>query len=279
MRHYAEQDGGGQQVQGQDGLAGLGVEQGEVEEGAAGPVEQDGGGGQQVQGQDGQAGLGVEQGEVEEGAAGQVEVMAAAAANHDSDNDGGGVDMMEIATVVPGIKDHKSDLVKAGARLKKFMIDHGGVRDFNIDKSVEDLQVALSMLQHPFSRIIVDYNRNFFEDVLEFAIVNTPELLYVIMRLTSTNQALYSYKDVIQAASLYTQVATSINPSVYCALNQWLATTLQACGLTGPGLEILSTLGLTVGSRFLVTNLCRILSIVYSVSQCSAVQCSTVYDV
>jgi hypothetical protein len=138
-----------------------------------------------------------EQGEVEEGAAGRVEVMAAAAANHDSDNDGGGVDMMEIATVVPGIKDHKSDLVKAGARLKKFMIDHGGVRDFNIDKSVEDLQVALSMLQHPFSRIIVDYNRNFFEDVLEFAIVNTPELLYVIMRLTSTNQALYSYKDVI----------------------------------------------------------------------------------
>jgi hypothetical protein len=101
--------------------------------------------------------------------------------------------------------------------------------------------------EHPFSRIIVDYNRNFFKAVLEFAIVNTPDLLYVIMRHTSTNQ--------------------------------WLATTLQACGLTGPGLEILSTLGLTVGSRF-YAEYCQFCS----VAQCSAVQCSTLpvqfmYDV
>ena len=155
--------------------------------------------------------------------------------------------------MVPGIKDHKSDLVKMGAKLKQFMMDHTGVKDFNIDKSVEELQVALDTLQHPFSRIIVDHNRNFFEDVLEFAMVNTADLLYVIMRLTSTNQSLFDHKAVIQAATIYTQVATSINPSVHSALNEWLATTLQACGLTGPGLEILSTLGLTVGSRFVIS--------------------------
>ena len=213
-------------------------------------TEQDGGGSQQVQQQGSPAGLDVEEGaglmEVEQGATSQVEGMEAAATNT-------GVDMMEIATVVPGIKDHKSDLVRAGARLKKFMMDHNGVRDFNIDKAVEDLQVALNTLQHPFSRIIVDYNRNFFEDVLEFAMANTADLLYVIMRLTTTNQSLYDHKAVIQAATIYTQVATSINPSVHCALNEWLATTLQACGLTGPGLEILSTLGITVGSRFLIS--------------------------
>jgi hypothetical protein len=192
---------------------------------------------EQVQGQEGVAGLA----EVEEAAGGAPADHATA---------GRGFDVMEIATVVPGIKEHKSDLVKTGVKLKQFMVDHTGVKDFNIDKSVEELQVALSTRQHPFGRIIVNHSRNFFEDVLEFAMDNTADLLYVIMRLTTTNQSLYDHKAVIQAATIYTQVATSINPLVHCALNEWLATTLQACGLTGLGLEILSTLGLTVGSRF-----------------------------
>jgi hypothetical protein len=38
-----------------------------------------------------------------------------------------------------------------------------------------DLQVALNTCQHPFSRIIIDHSRNFFEDVL----ANTADLLYV----------------------------------------------------------------------------------------------------
>ena len=133
---------------------------------------------EQVQGQEGVAGLA----EVEEAAGGAPASDAPA---------GRGFDMMEIATVVPGIKDHKSDLVKTGATLKQFMVDHTGVKDFNIDKSVEELQVALDTRQHPFSRIIVDHSRNFFEDVLEFAMANTADLLYVIMRLTATNQSLY----------------------------------------------------------------------------------------
>ena len=114
--------------------------------------------------------------------------------------------MMEIATVVPGIKDHKSDLVKTGVKLKQFMVDHTGVKDFNIDKSVEELQVALNTRQHPFSRIIINYSRNFFEDVLDFAMDNTADLLYVIMRLTTTNQSLYDHKAVIQAATIYTHL-------------------------------------------------------------------------
>ena len=200
--------------------------------------------------------------QVQEGVAILAEVEEAAGGAQASDGPanhgpaGQGFDMMEIATVVPGIKDHKSDLVKMAAKLKQFMVDHTGVKDFNIDKSVEELQDALDTRQHPFARIIIDHSRNFFEDVLEFAMDNTADLLYVIMRLTTTNQSLYDHKAVIQAATIYTQVATKINPSVNSALNEWLATTLQACGLTGPGLEILSTLGLTVGSRFFTSVIC-----------------------
>jgi hypothetical protein len=202
-------------------------------------VQQDGGGG------GGEGGL-----QEPEAATGPMEEEKAATGCRP---DGGSVDLMEITTVVPGIKDHKSDLVKVGARLKQFMVHHSGVTDFDINKSVEDLEVALKKFEHPFSRIVVNQARNFFEDVIEFAMRRTPDLLYVLMRHTTTNQSLYDHKAVIHAATIYTQVATSINPSVYCALNVWLATSLQACGLTGPGLEILSTLGLTVGSRLVIS--------------------------
>ena len=66
----------------------------------------------------------------QEGVAGLAEVEEAAvrALAGDVPSDCG-VDVMEMAAVVPGIKDHKSDLVNAGVRLKLFMVGHSGVKD------------------------------------------------------------------------------------------------------------------------------------------------------
>jgi hypothetical protein len=163
------------------------------------------------------------------------------------------LDIEDVATVVPGMKNHKGDLDIVAAKLKDFVVNKSDVTDFNIKKATEDLETALKKYDHPFSRTIVDHNHNFFEDVINFAMKHSADLLYVVMRLTTTQQAVYGHKTVIRAATLYTQVVTSINPTAYCALNKMLAVVLQGCGLRGPGLELLSTLGITEGSRFVIT--------------------------
>ena len=153
-----------------------------------------------------------------------------------------------LETVVPGMKNHKEDLLLLATKLQMFMREHT-VKDFNVKKSIEHLEVSLKTCKHPFMGTLIDYKRNFFEDALNFALKHTPDLLYVLMRHSFTQQCMFDHNTIIKIATVYTRIATSINPSLYCALNKWLSVVLQACGLTASGLEILSAMGITENNR------------------------------
>ena len=91
------------------------------------------------------------------------------------------LDIEDVATVVPGMKNHKGDLDIVAAKLKDFVVNKSDVTDFNIKKATEDLEIALKNYDHPFSRTIVDYNHNFFKDVVNFAMRHNADLLYVLV--------------------------------------------------------------------------------------------------
>ena len=154
-----------------------------------------------------------------------------------------------LETIVPGMKNHKEDLLLVARKLQIFMREHK-VTDFNVKKSIEHLEVSLKTSQHPFMGTLIDYKRNFFEDALNFALKHTPDLIYVLMRHSFTQQCMFDHNTIIKIATVYTRIATSINPSLYCALNKWLSVVLQACGLTASGLEILSAMGITENPRY-----------------------------
>ena len=110
--------------------------------------------------------------------------------------------------------------------------------------------MSLKTSEHPFSGTVVDYKRNLFEDSLNFALTHTPDLIYVLMRHSFTQQCIFDHTTVIKIATVYTRIATSINPYLYCAMNKWLSVVLQACGLTASGLEILSAMGIMENSKY-----------------------------
>ena len=62
------------------------------------------------------------------------------------------MDIEDVATVVPGMKNHKADLDILAAKLKYFVVNNNDVTDFNIKKATEDLEIALKEYDHPFSR-------------------------------------------------------------------------------------------------------------------------------
>lgn len=160
----------------------------------------------------------------------------------------GSIEMEELGTIVPGLYHHKERLEEVAEKLQDFMREYS-VTDFNIKKSVEDLEIALKTAEHPFSGLLVDYESNFFKDTLLFAMKHTPDLLYVLMRHSFTNQKLLDHTSVIKAATVYSQLAISINPTLYSAFNKWLSVVVQACGISATGLEILSSMGLSQNSR------------------------------
>ena len=69
---------------------------------------------------------------------------------------------------------------------------------------------------------------SFFKETLLFAMKHTPDLLYVLMRHSFTNQKLLDHTSVIKAATVYSQLAISINPTLYSAFNKWLSVVVQA---------------------------------------------------
>ena len=99
-----------------------------------------------------------------------------------------------LETVVPGMKNHKEDLLLLATKLQMFMREHT-VKDFNVKKSIEHLEVSLKTCKHPFMGILINYKRNFFEDALNFVLKHTPDLLYVLMRHSFTQQCMYKNKN------------------------------------------------------------------------------------
>ena len=142
------------------------------------------------------------------------------------------------------IKIHRQDLQIAADKLEAFVKNYEQT-SVDVNKSIEDLAVALSTKEHPFSNINVE--NNFFEEVVSFSKEYTPGLLYFVTRHINTPGRNYTYKTVIQVATIFGTFVRNLNPGHYDAMHKWLAIVLQSCGLTINGLKILCTMGITEG--------------------------------
>ena len=154
------------------------------------------------------------------------------------------------------IKNHRQDLQIAADELEAF-VENYEETSVDVNKSIEDLAVALATKEHPFSNFSMENTSNFFEEVVSFAKMNTPGLLYFVTRHINTPGKKYTHKTAIQVATIYGTFVRNLNPGVYDTMHKWLAIVLQSCGLTiNPLFYILM---LTNYSKILfVTNKCFI---------------------
>ena len=119
-----------------------------------------------------------------------------------------------------------------------------------IQCSVSTLDDSRRNSLNPLSQGIPLKSQYIFVDVICFALEENKELLYAILKHTTTGNSEYDSSTVIQTAYIYMMFASKINSNCN-AFKKLLAVFLQASGLTLTGLEALNKLGVSESQRML----------------------------
>merc|ERR1711954_90927 len=109
------------------------------------------------------------------------------------------------------------------------------INEVNINHMVSNLDDSLRSAANPLSQSLPLQSRNIFIDVIEFAIRENKELLFTILKLTTTGKIPIDEKAVIFSAKLFMDIAsrTHSNSNVFKKLK---AVVLQVCGLNHTGI-------------------------------------------
>ena len=125
------------------------------------------------------------------------------------------------------------------------------INEVNINHMVSNLDDSLRSAANPLSQSLPLQSINIFIDVIEFAIRENKELLFTILKLTTTGKIPIDEKAVIFSAKLFMDIAsrTHSNSNVFKKLK---AVVLQVCGLNHTGIDILSQMGESESHRSLI---------------------------
>ena len=120
----------------------------------------------------------------------------------------------------------------------------------NVEHSriLEQLLKISSNPQNPLVEFPLNINKNHYCDIIEFAIENAPDVLGLVLKLKTQNEAPINVDDVVSCAYTFSSLASSVS-RLNNSLKKTKSISTKNNGLTNSGLDELAHLGIVETSR------------------------------
>ena len=115
-------------------------------------------------------------------------------------------------------------------------------------KMLEQLLKISSVPENPLREFPMDVNRNHYSDIVGFALAHTPDVLDLILKLSTRNEVPVSESDVVRCAYIFSTLASAVNRNNN-ALKKMNSVNTKTNGLTNEGLDALANVGAFETSR------------------------------
>ena len=115
-------------------------------------------------------------------------------------------------------------------------------------KILEQLMSISSMPDNPIKDFPLDINRNHYCDIINFALKHAPDVLGLVLKLATKNEAPIDTNDVVRCAHMFSTLACSVS-RFNNALKKTKSVTTKNNGLTNNGMDLLSNVGIFETSR------------------------------
>ena len=115
-------------------------------------------------------------------------------------------------------------------------------------KILEQLLRISSLPDNPIQEFPLDINRNHYSDLINFAMVHAPDVLALVMKVATKNEAPIAANDVVRCAYMFSSLACSVSRANN-ALKKTKSVSTKNNGLTNNGLDVLANVGMFETSR------------------------------
>ena len=115
-------------------------------------------------------------------------------------------------------------------------------------KILEQLLKIASQPENPLTSFPLDINKNHYSDIISFALKNAPDVMGLVLRLSTKNEAPITHNDVVRCAYMFSSLACSVS-RLNNALKKTKSVNTKNNGLTNNGLDLLANIGVFETSR------------------------------
>jgi hypothetical protein len=115
-------------------------------------------------------------------------------------------------------------------------------------KLLEQMLKISSLPENPLKDFPLDVNKNHYSEVINFAVEHTPDVLDLIVKLSTKNEAPIAETDVIRCAYIFSSLASTVSRQNN-ALKKIKSVSTKTNGLTNSGLDVLANVGIFETSR------------------------------
>ena len=125
---------------------------------------------------------------------------------------------------------------------------HKELANVEHSKILEQLLSISSHPDNPLSDFPLDINKNHYSDIIGFALKHSPDVLGLVLRLVTKNEAPIAHNDVVRCAYMYSSLASSVS-RLNNALKKTKSASTKNNGITNNGLDLLANIGVFETSR------------------------------
>ena len=115
-------------------------------------------------------------------------------------------------------------------------------------KILEQMLKISSLPENPLKDFPLDVNKNHYSEVISFAVEHTPDVLDLILKLSTKNEVSLAEVDVIRCAYIFSTLAVTVSHQNN-ALKKVKSVSTKTNGLTNNGLDVLASVGVFETSR------------------------------
>ena len=115
-------------------------------------------------------------------------------------------------------------------------------------KILEQLLKISSLPDNPLTEFPLDVNRNHYLDIINFALNEAPDVLGLVLKLSTKNEAPIAESDVVRCAYMFSSLACSVSRKNN-ALKKTKSVSTKNNGLSNNGLDVLASAGIFETSR------------------------------
>ena len=115
-------------------------------------------------------------------------------------------------------------------------------------KLLEQMLKISSLPENPLKDFPLDVNKNHYSEVINFAVKHTPDVLDLILKLSTKNEVSLAEVDVIRCAYIFSTLAVTVSRQNN-ALKKVKSVSTKTNGLTNNGLDVLANVGVFETSR------------------------------
>ena len=113
---------------------------------------------------------------------------------------------------------------------------------------LEQLIMISTHPDNPLCNFPLNINKNHYSDIIDFALRHAPDVLALVLRVTTKKEAPIDQNDVVRSACMFSSLACSVS-RVNNALKKTKSAVTKNNGITNTGLDMLASVGIMETSR------------------------------